>query len=517
MLPSPSVTRLHFASLCLTRIHWPSLVFTRLHSTTPSTISSSVRRLGLPCDADAAATAATKNTCELAAEGLCWLIRSIQLAAEQLQDRFTSLSAMAAPDTFKALHLNSHDCPVVRMVSTKPPRDCTEAEIPVVDLAGMHGDVPARRAVARALLHAAETTGFFYIANHGVDEQLIRNASQACFAFFRRPADEKARVSSKLSKFHNGWTAVRESHVQKDSTPGKAASQPSRRYSIHWPPLLLHIAHALTRCTDRKESFQYRYDPRNDPLHQHEDPAAIPAHISSAFGYEDFIWTELVDQPDFQASLLAYWRQCLALSRTLIRLIALALDLPEDYFAPLVTYPALDAACNFYPGHGSSAIQDPDEVGIGAHTDLQVFTLLWQDNHRGLQVLNKASEWVWAPPRQGTFVVNIGDFLMRLTNDRLKSTVHRVIQHGSEDRLSMPTFFGFNWNEKCGVVPTCVSEHNPAKYEPITCGEVRPQTTLALNFPSLFFLSVFLFPSSSSILFYSNFVPPTPPLLRERY
>lgn len=140
--------------------------------------------------------------------------------------------------------------------------------------------------------------------------------------------------------------------------------------------------------------------------------------------------------------MLGHWRECLGVARRMIRLVALSLGLAEDYFDSVTTYPGGDATILFYPGHGENAIEDPEEVGIGAHTDLQILTLLWQDDKRGLQVLNHQNEWVFAPPIPGTFVVNIGDFLMRLTNDRLKSTVHRVIQHGKEDRYSMPFFFG---------------------------------------------------------------------------
>jgi hypothetical protein len=73
---------------------------------------------------------------------------------------------------------------------------------------------------------------------------------------------------------------------------------------------------------------------------------------------------------------------------------------------------------------------------------LQILTLLWQSEGRGLQILNPENEWIFAPPIPGTFVVNIGDFLMRLTNDRLKSTVHRVKQNGKLDRYSFAFFFG---------------------------------------------------------------------------
>lgn len=90
----------------------------------------------------------------------------------------------------------------------------------------------------------------------------------------------------------------------------------------------------------------------------------------------------------------------------------------------------------------------------------------------GLQVLTKEGQWIRVPPIADTFVVNIGDFLARLSNDRFRSTVHRVYNHAPVDRYSMPFFFGFNFNEKCGVLPTCTSESNPPKYDPITCGEV---------------------------------------------
>ena len=113
-----------------------------------------------------------------------------------------------------------------------------------------------------------------------------------------------------------------------------------------------------------------------------------------------------------------------------------------------------------------------DDVGLGSHTDLQCFTLLWQDSVGGLQVLTKSGQWVNAPPIPGTFVVNIGDFFMRLTNDRFKSTVHRVYNKTTSGRYSMPFFFGFNPNETCSVLPNCVGPDNPAKYEPISCGEV---------------------------------------------
>lgn len=83
-----------------------------------------------------------------------------------------------------------------------------------------------------------------------------------------------------------------------------------------------------------------------------------------------------------------------------------------------------------------------------------------------------ANETLQAPPQEGTIVVNIGDFMMRLSNDTFQSTVHRVYNTSTEERVSMPFFFGLNFNEVCGVVPTCVDEKRPALYEPMSCGDV---------------------------------------------
>ncbi len=106
----------------------------------------------------------------------------------------------------------------------------------------------------------------------------------------------------------------------------------------------------------------------------------------------------------------------------------------------------------------------------------------------GLQVLNSEGQWITATLIEGTFVVNIADYMQRLSDDMFKSTEHRVFNRSTVDRFvsilqrwvlcalttsrySMPFFFGFNFNEKCGVLPSCTGPDNPAKYEPISCGD----------------------------------------------
>ena len=169
-------------------------------------------------------------------------------------------------------------------------------------------------------------------------------------------------------------------------------------------------------------------------------------------------------------------------------MFALSLDLAEDYFDSRTTYPGADGVFNYYPTTTEAETAN-NAVGLGSHTDLQLFTLLWQDMTGGLQVLKRDGQWIKATPVEGTIVVNIGDFMMRLCNDLYVSTVHRVYNRSSVDRVSMPFFFGelnlctpcrdasnvlgLNFNCVEGVVPSCTSEENPPKYERISCGDCK--------------------------------------------
>jgi len=263
--------------------------------------------------------------------------------------------------------------------------------------------------------------------------------------FFAQSLEEKQKVGRDKSAHYNGF---------------------SGRGSTHISP---------SESRDRKESFMWQYDPRFDP--EPKDLAAIPAEVKPYLRHEDFVWDGTAQVPGFQSAIITYWQSCLRLARNLAKVFALCQDLPEDYFDRLTTYPGADGVLNYYPGlsaDDAAAVTGlPDHVGIGSHTDLQCFTLLWQDQVGGLQVLNSDDQWIKAPPIPGTLVVNIGDFLMRMSNDRFKSTVHRVYNPTTTERYSMPFFFGFNFNEMCSVLPTCVDDAHPAKYEPISCGEVN--------------------------------------------
>lgn len=218
-----------------------------------------------------------------------------------------------------------------------------------------------------------------------------------------------------------------------------------------------------------------RYDGRNDV--SSSDPAV---QDSLMLADHDKIWSQTSKVKDFQSTLIDFWQVRLQLARKMIRIFALALELPEDYFDSVTTHPGADAVFIHYPGVQTN---DPDNIdaGIGSHTDIQCLTLLWQDMSGGLQVLSADGEWLDAAPIQGTLVVNIGDLLQRLSNNKFKSTVHRVYNRQTSSRYAMPFFLGFNPESICSVVPTCVDDEHPALYPPISSGQVSEVRSYDFN------------------------------------
>ncbi|KAI0546321.1 hypothetical protein F4679DRAFT_587665 [Xylaria curta] len=331
--------------------------------------------------------------------------------------------------------------PVYRDVLPYEPRDCTPDEIPVIDLEPMFSsDFSERKKVSSAIRVAAVNNGFFYIKNHGIPSQTIARCKEQILNFMKQPLEMKELIEShKYSKFYNGYLGRRKTQISPSET------------------------------VDVREGFTFRYSPELDPDHP-KDISQVPDEIRRWIRGEDFVWEGTQHLPEFKRDCVAYWSACLRLARKLVRMFALSLDLEEDYWDEKVTHPGADGVFNYYPARTQDEVEQKC-VGLGSHTDLQLFTLLWQDSVGGLQVLTREGQWIKAPPIEGTIVVNIGDYMMRLCNDIYKSTVHRVTNESTQERVSMPFFFGLNFNCVESVVPSCTSESNPAKYEPISCGD----------------------------------------------
>lgn len=211
----------------------------------------------------------------------------------------------------------------------------------------------------------------------------------------------------------------------------------------------------MTYEQDLNEAFNWPYNPQQDPEVIDDSQEPSPS-----------LWPS--DLAGFREGLYAYQLQLLRLSRQLTRIFALALHLPEDYFDEYIKRPEAGMRILHYPEQENRI---DDQNGIGAHTDVECFTIVNQDSAGGLEVLSKSGNWVRAEPVPGSFVVNIADCFMRQTNDFFVSTVHRVINKSGKERYSAAFFFGFDRTKPLEPVPTCISEENPMKYPIMTGGE----------------------------------------------
>ncbi len=185
------------------------------------------------------------------------------------------------------------------------------------------------------------------------------------------------------------------------------------------------------------------------------------------------LWAEQI--PDFKESWKEYFQAMSDLSKMLMRIFALGLDLPETYFDDKIDRHISMFRALKYPNQHEAPL--PGQLRAGAHSDYGSLTIVrTEDRPGGLQVYNKAGEWVDVPAVGGGFVVNIGDLMMQWTNDLWSSTLHRVAnppreKAGDSARLSLVFFHQPNYDAMVECLESCKGPGNPAKYEPVSSGD----------------------------------------------
>jgi isopenicillin N synthase-like dioxygenase len=272
-------------------------------------------------------------------------------------------------------------------------------DLPVIDVSPLRSAaLEDRQRVANQLHGACRHTGFFYVVGHGVDPALLAEVFAASKQFFDQPAAAKRALDLKSSPGNFGYGEIGSEQLQPDRPP------------------------------DINESFNIGL----------ELPFGHPDLTTPDSGRGPNQWPDL---PGWRALMLRYYDACLELGQLIHRGFCLDLGLPEDFFADKLDAPLAVLRLLYYPASRGRAA--PRQFGAGEHTDYGNLTLLAVDGVPGLQLRRRDGEWIDAPHVPGSFVCNIGDCLMRWTNDTYVSTPHRV-QPPEHDRYSIPFFLDPN-------------------------------------------------------------------------
>jgi isopenicillin N synthase-like dioxygenase len=259
---------------------------------------------------------------------------------------------------------------------------------------------------------AALLSGVFYVVHHGVPEHVVDAQFQLARNFFALDVTEKATVDVARSNCFRGYEAFASQTINA-ATPG-----------------------------DLKEGFIM--GPELEATHPH----VVAGYPNTGAN----LWP--LRPPNFKAQMLGWVEHMNAIGRRLAALLAISLDLSEDHFAAALREPLTYAQLFHYPPQppGPHATQ----IGAGAHVDWGLLTILVQDDVSGLEVRDSAGRWSAAPPIRGTFVIILGEMILRLTNGRYRSAMHRVAANiGSRSRYSMPTFIDPEYDYRVECVPTC--------------------------------------------------------------
>lgn len=299
--------------------------------------------------------------------------------------------------------------------------------IPVVDLHEFTGnDTEKKMAFVNQLGKAYEDVGFVAVKNHDISDELIADLYKYVQAFFQLPIEVKEKQEIPGLAGQRGYTSFGKEHAKGYDAP------------------------------DLKEFFQFGQEVEdNDPI-----KSEYPENVT------------VKEIPQFTPTLLNAYRNFEKAGFQLLRAIALYLGLEENYFDQYVHNGNSILRAIHYP----PITQEPKSaIRAEQHEDINLITLLVGASADGLQILNKQNEWIPVTSLPEQIVVNVGDMLQRLTNNRLKSTTHRVVnpprELWSSSRFSIPFFLHPKSEMSLACLESCMDEQHPKAYEDYTAGE----------------------------------------------
>lgn len=295
-----------------------------------------------------------------------------------------------------------------------------EDSIPVIDLSRLVVDTNALQAVASELGAACRNIGFFYITGHGLSAGLRERVFQHAAVFFAQADSTKQKLLYSAETGNRGYVPMK----------GESLDP--------------------TQPADLKEAFNIGL----------ELPADDPEMLAKARFRAPNLWP---DTPGFRQTMLQYFDEVWAIGRLLHRAFAIDLGINENYFEDKLDRPLATLRMLHYPPRPDRL--EPGQLGAGAHTDYGCVTLLATDEVGGLEVQTRSGTWLKAPYMADAFVCNIGDCLMRWTNDVYVSTPHRVVSPAGRERYSIAFFLDPNPD---AVVAPLPGMEKAALYPPIT-------------------------------------------------
>jgi isopenicillin N synthase-like dioxygenase len=291
--------------------------------------------------------------------------------------------------------------------------------------------------VGAELDEVCRDVGFFQVVGHGVPDAVADRAWQATIDFFDLPLEERLSTRPPAAGYPYGYIPF------SGESLAKSLGEPTK--------------------PDLKEA--YSIGPVDAPTWTMSGP-------DEEWAWQPNLWPAAL--PSFREAWTEYFRVQLDLGTRLMRLFARGLRLPDDYFDASIDRSPSSLRAIRYPAR--DAAPEDGQLRAGAHTDYGTLTILKQDRVGGLQVLTQDDEWAAVEAIDGALVINIGDLMARWTNDRWRSTLHRVVDPEPDAsgriprRHSMPFFHNANWDASVAALPTCVPAGEHPKYETVLAG-----------------------------------------------
>ncbi len=309
--------------------------------------------------------------------------------------------------------------------------------IPSVDLKDFLSDDPNRKQkFISEIGKAYEDIGFVALKGHFLDDKLVDNLYGEIKNFFDLPVEKKREYEIEGIGGQRGYISF-----GKESAKGKKEG-------------------------DLKEFWHFGQYVEDDEERRKEYPENV----------------EVKELPGFNKIGKQTYAKLEETAKYVLRALALFVGLEETYFDNYIH----NGNSILRPIHYPPILEEPENaVRAAAHGDINLITLLMGAQGRGLQVQNHDGEWLDAIAEPDELMINVGDMLSRHTNNKLKSTIHRVVNPPRElwgtSRYSIPFFMHPISEMKLDVLESCIDEDNPKQFEDITAGEFLNERLIELG------------------------------------